>query len=330
MSVFANNRKIAHKGNGQVETCPVPDVCKTPSPGGPIPIPYVNVANDSDLADGTKDVKIEGNMVAHKPANLAMSTGDEAGSAGGGLVSSKIKGKMHWAMSSMDVKFEGEGVIRFMDPTLHNGNADNTANPAEQGGFDGSYPGLDEKADCPKCGKAIHEHDAGFEIPQSDQTKKKAKQLQEKLKKDPISSVELALSGRMVGVMTVNCNGTMRTLAGISGSGTAAFAKAAGAIGAIAAPIIQPEAFMKKFKNQVRVPDARNGPGNCAAPRMIAKAKEMGCTPVAMTEVWAGAGDKDGHRIESCPTCKVNLPKLLCPDPDKPKPKKPKRPMPTK
>jgi len=41
-------------------------------------------------------VKIEGNPIANVSAKIATSTGDEAGSAGGGIVSSKIKGTVTW------------------------------------------------------------------------------------------------------------------------------------------------------------------------------------------------------------------------------------------
>ena len=54
-TVFANMRGVAHKGSGGMSIV-FPDVCKTPSPGGPVPIPYVNVASDGDLAKGTKSV----------------------------------------------------------------------------------------------------------------------------------------------------------------------------------------------------------------------------------------------------------------------------------
>ncbi len=132
-SVYANMRTIIHKGDGLVQTAPVPDVCKTPSPGGPVPIPYPNIAKDSDLAKGTKKVKIKGKSVALKTSNLSTSTGDEAGTAGGGIVSSKTKGKLTWTVASVDVKFEGKGVVRFLDVTMHNGNMGNTAG-ADQGG----------------------------------------------------------------------------------------------------------------------------------------------------------------------------------------------------
>jgi hypothetical protein len=54
-----------------------PDVCETPSPGGPIPIPYPNIAKSSDTSKGTKKVKTEGKMPMTKGASYKKSTGDE-------------------------------------------------------------------------------------------------------------------------------------------------------------------------------------------------------------------------------------------------------------
>ena len=59
----------------------LPDACKTPSPGGPVPIPYPNFASASDTSTGTKSVKVEGKQVAIKRGAYAKTaSGDEAGS----------------------------------------------------------------------------------------------------------------------------------------------------------------------------------------------------------------------------------------------------------
>ena len=47
--VFANGRSIVHQGDGLVQTCPTPDVCKTPSPGGPVPVPFMRVPVQAKL-----------------------------------------------------------------------------------------------------------------------------------------------------------------------------------------------------------------------------------------------------------------------------------------
>jgi hypothetical protein len=155
-NVDANGRSILHKGHGLVHTCAPPDVCKTPSPGGPVPIPYVNVAMDSDIADGADTVQIESNPLANVAAKISTSTGDEAGSAGGGIISSKIKGTVTWKMGSLDVKAEGKGVVRFLDPDFHNGNSFNSAYKNE-GGTGMAY-GDDFKEPCPVCKKEAVDH----------------------------------------------------------------------------------------------------------------------------------------------------------------------------
>ena len=117
-TVFANSRGVAHKGSGGMSIA-FPDVCKTPSPAGPIPIPYPNIGKASDTSKGPKNVKADGKMPMTKGAVYMMTTGDEAGSAGG-VVSGKIKGEAEFMMYSFDVKFEGKNACRLADPLFHN------------------------------------------------------------------------------------------------------------------------------------------------------------------------------------------------------------------
>lgn len=119
VTVGVNNLSVVHKDSGGV-TIAFPDVCKTPTPGGPIPIPYPNIAMSSDTAKGSKSVKVDGNPVCLKDSNFKTSTGDEAGTAGGGVASSKHKGKAEFVNFSMDVKIEGKNVPRALDLMLHN------------------------------------------------------------------------------------------------------------------------------------------------------------------------------------------------------------------
>jgi hypothetical protein len=118
-STFANTRGIAHGGSGGMSTV-FPDVCKTPTPGGPVPIPYPNVGKSSDASDGPTSVIVEGKMPMVKGAKYSMSSGDEAGTAGGGVLSSATKGECEFMMYSFDVKFEGKNVCRLGDPLFHN------------------------------------------------------------------------------------------------------------------------------------------------------------------------------------------------------------------
>ena len=120
VTVGVNNLTVVHKGSNGV-TIAFPDVCKTPAPPAPpVPIPYPNIAKSSDTAKGSKKVKCDGNPVCLKDSNFSLSTGDEAGSAGGGVASNKIKGKAEFINFSFDVKIEGKNVVRAFDLMLHN------------------------------------------------------------------------------------------------------------------------------------------------------------------------------------------------------------------
>jgi len=119
VSVSVNKMSVVHAKSGGV-TIAFPDVCKTPSPGGPIPIPYPNIAKSSDTGKGAKKVKCDGKPVCVKDSSFSTSTGDEAGTAGGGVMSSKTKGKAEFVNYSFDVKVEGKNVPRALDMMLHN------------------------------------------------------------------------------------------------------------------------------------------------------------------------------------------------------------------
>jgi len=95
------------------------DICKTPSPGGPIPTPYPNIAMSAQTADGSKTVKCDGNPIMLKNSNFSMSLGDEAGSIGG-VKSNMIKGQADPMLYSFDVKVEGQNVVRRSDPMMQN------------------------------------------------------------------------------------------------------------------------------------------------------------------------------------------------------------------
>ncbi len=59
--VYVNGRGIAAEDSGG-QSIAFPDVCKTPSPGGPIPLPYPNIAMSSDADKGPKSVQVNGKM----------------------------------------------------------------------------------------------------------------------------------------------------------------------------------------------------------------------------------------------------------------------------
>jgi hypothetical protein len=120
VTVGVNNLSVVHAGSNGISMA-FPDVCKTPAPPAPFaPIPYPNIAKSSDTAQGSKKVKCDGNPVCLKDSNFMVSSGDEGGTAGGGMASSKIKGKAEFVNFSFDVKVEGKNVARAFDLMLHN------------------------------------------------------------------------------------------------------------------------------------------------------------------------------------------------------------------
>jgi hypothetical protein len=124
--VYANGMELACKAGQGKSICAFPDVCMTPpeNPATPpgVPIPYPNTGMASDTTDGSKSVQISGQEVMLKNKSyFKKSTGDEAGSAAKkGVITSVNTGKVYFNAWSMDVKFEGENVVRNLDLTTHN------------------------------------------------------------------------------------------------------------------------------------------------------------------------------------------------------------------
>ena len=118
-TVFVNARGVAHKGSGGTSIA-FPDVCKTPTPSGPVPIPYPNTGKSADTIAGPMTVTVDGQMPMTKGAQYMMSSGDEAGTAGG-VLSSKFIGECEFMLYAFDVKLEGQNTCRLGDPLFHNG-----------------------------------------------------------------------------------------------------------------------------------------------------------------------------------------------------------------
>jgi hypothetical protein len=113
-------KSLVHKGSGHFSSATLPDVCKTPSPGGPVPIPYPNLSQSITLSKGTTTVKADGGMMtANKGSEFSLSNGDEPGVAGGVKSSTFIK-ESTWILYSFDVKTEGKGAARLTDKKFQN------------------------------------------------------------------------------------------------------------------------------------------------------------------------------------------------------------------
>ncbi|AZD09011.1 hypothetical protein C4K26_3610 [Pseudomonas chlororaphis] len=131
--VFANNMEVSCKAAAGKSIACFPDVCFTPPQAPPtpmgVPIPYPNTGMAKDTTRGTRTVKITRKEVMLKDKSyFKTSYGDEAGCAPKkGIITSKIKGKVYFTAWSMNVKFEGENVVRNLDLTTHNhGSTSNT------------------------------------------------------------------------------------------------------------------------------------------------------------------------------------------------------------
>ena len=290
---FANKLTIIHKGDGLQFIAMAPDVCKTPSPGGPIPVPYPNLASSSDLSDGTQTIKVEGNPAAIASSNIMMSTGDEAGSAGGGIVSNKIKGKVTWLLYSMDVKFEGKGVVRFLDDNLHNGNMANTNGKdlGQPGGGGGPPPIL-----CDNCGKDVDD---------PSHTEPRAMH-------NPRDRAAEKVPGRTKAAITNSCK--KKPFTGVAGDGYHP---------------LQPHTFTALIKNvkygtaiQPAAPTDVAPAGNCAEQKAMYSAIQGGGYPPAegcSLSLSVRRERRDGKQIAvpPCDTCKRVLTAITCQNPPK-------------
>ncbi len=104
-----------------------PDACKTPAPPAPpLPLPYPNIAMCKQATPATcsKKVAIASQPVLTKDSVIPVSSGDEAGSAGG-VVSGKSKGEVGYKTFSKKVKVEGKAVVYVTCVTAHNGKSAN-------------------------------------------------------------------------------------------------------------------------------------------------------------------------------------------------------------
>jgi hypothetical protein len=116
--------------NGGGQCAAFPDVCKTPTPGGPVPIPYPNIAMLTQASGGTlsSKVKIVGKKAATTKTEISMSSGDEPGTIGG-VVSNKFKGPAKFKKGSSKVKVEGSPIVHVTSMIGQNG-VSNANHPA--------------------------------------------------------------------------------------------------------------------------------------------------------------------------------------------------------
>ncbi len=119
--VNGKSNSLSHKGGMGITKSTLPDVCKTPSPGGPVPIPYPAIVSmTNSLKKGSKNVKVDGgNSAAIKGSEFSRCNGDEPGTAGGVKSSTNMK-EATWILYSFDVKIEGKNACRLSDKMMMN------------------------------------------------------------------------------------------------------------------------------------------------------------------------------------------------------------------
>lgn len=119
--------------NGGAQCLAPADVCKVPTPGGPVPTPFPNLAT-TQMADPGAVVKNV--LVCNMPAitqatKIMLSNGDQAGSIGG-VTSNKIMGETQFTQGSQKVMVGGKPAVRVGMPTGQNGAPNNTVGSVVQ------------------------------------------------------------------------------------------------------------------------------------------------------------------------------------------------------
>jgi Toxin PAAR-like domain len=108
------------KGGQAMPTGPL-DVCNVPAPpAGPIPTPFPNIGTLNMALSTTTTVLFENMPVLVEMSETPISSGDEAGVAGG-LISGMFIGPVACKMGSMTVKAQGKSVMTMTGLTAHNG-----------------------------------------------------------------------------------------------------------------------------------------------------------------------------------------------------------------
>jgi hypothetical protein len=106
----------------------MPDVCKTPAPPAPpIPIPYPNIAQCAMANPGTASLKvlILNASTLKLQSEIPISSGDEAGVAGG-VVSGMNMGPAKFIKGSSKVLVEGKPGVYLTSQLGMNGSSPNT------------------------------------------------------------------------------------------------------------------------------------------------------------------------------------------------------------
>ncbi|MEW9889305.1 MAG: DUF4150 domain-containing protein [Candidatus Symbiodolus clandestinus] len=112
-------------GMGGMNTA-FPDVCKTPTPAGPVPMPYPNLSNGNMVNPATTAQKVLIGAMPTLPltAQIPISNGDNVGTVGG-MVSNQMMGPTRFTQGSTAVMLAGRPATRLTSSTTQNGSSPN-------------------------------------------------------------------------------------------------------------------------------------------------------------------------------------------------------------
>jgi hypothetical protein len=108
-----------------VVTALVPDVCKTPTPAGPVPLPYPNIATSATHIPSVFHVMFGIGLAENLMTQGTISQGDTVGVAGG-VVSQVFMGPDRYLLGSFKLLVGGMFAMRMTSLTGHNGMPVNT------------------------------------------------------------------------------------------------------------------------------------------------------------------------------------------------------------
>ncbi len=99
-----------------------PDVCLTPTPAGPIPIPYPNISTGVTTIPTTTAINVltDGMPSHNQMSEVFISNGDNAG-VNLGVASGSVMGPTEFILGSITVLKEGMPAQRMTSMTGHNG-----------------------------------------------------------------------------------------------------------------------------------------------------------------------------------------------------------------
>ena len=98
-----------------------PDVCKMPTPAGPVPVPLPNISMTTTCNPSTASANVlcRGGLTMTMKSETLLSNGDEAGTLGG-MVSNRIMGATRYTTASFTIFTNSMPTARWLGTTMQN------------------------------------------------------------------------------------------------------------------------------------------------------------------------------------------------------------------